>query len=82
MFEVFYFFEFSKNRTIWLKNTKMGRIFSSVLALKDFLSNSKIAIHFLKIGSVNRTPNLEIDSLGILHAALANLAFSPRDVCT
>ena len=48
----FKFLEFSKNHTIWLKNTKMGRIFSSVLALKDFLSNSKIAIHLLNIGSV------------------------------
>ena len=44
--------EFSKNHTIWLKNTKMGRIFSSVLALKDFLSNSKNTLHILQICSV------------------------------
>ena len=34
----------------------MARIFSSVLALKDFFSNSKIAIHLLKIGSVKKYP--------------------------
>ena len=42
-----------KKHTIWLKSTKMGRMFSSVLDLMDFLSNSKIAIHLLNIGSVN-----------------------------
>ena len=50
----FLFLEFSKKPTIWLKNTKMGRIFSSVLTLKDFLSDSKITIHLLKIGSVKK----------------------------
>ena len=57
----FLFFEFSKNRTNFPKNTKMSGIFTFILVLKDFLSNLKLMLRLVKSTTVNwKTWNRQI----------------------